>query len=71
MSLGQPTIERLPAVIRRTGLARSTIYLRIRAGEFPRPIPLGSAHMVGFLASEIDGYILALADARPATGDAR
>lgn len=51
-----PTIERLPAVIRRTGLGRSSIYVAIRRGEFPKPIKL-SARAVGFVSSEIDQWI--------------
>ena len=31
-------ILRLPAVMARTGLSRSTIYLRISRGEFPKPV---------------------------------
>jgi prophage regulatory protein len=50
------TIERLPAVIARTGLSRSSIYSRIASGEFPRPIHLG-ARTVGWLSSEIDDWI--------------
>ena len=33
---------RLPEVIDRTGLARSTIYRRMASQTFPRQIPLGS-----------------------------
>jgi prophage regulatory protein len=40
----------------RTGLSRSTIYLRISQGTFPAPINLGS-RAVGWLASEIDDWI--------------
>ncbi|MGC2222145.1 MAG: AlpA family phage regulatory protein, partial [Methylocella sp.] len=35
------TILRLPAVKTRTGLSRSTIYLRVSQGTFPRPVSLG------------------------------
>ncbi len=47
---------RLPAVQKRTGLARSTIYLKIRHGLFPQPISLGP-RSVGWLDSEIDEWI--------------
>lgn len=47
------TILRLPAVKTRTGLSRSTIYLRVSGGSFPRPVSLG-ARAVGWLESEVD-----------------
>ena len=50
------TILRLPAVKNRTGLSRSSIYLRISEGRFPLPISLG-ARAVGWIESEIEDYI--------------
>jgi len=50
------TILRLPDVRARTGLSRSTIYLRIAEGKFPPPINLGE-RSVGWLESEIDAWI--------------
>lgn len=49
-------ILRLPFVKARTGLSRSTIYLRIAAGSFPKPVSLGS-RAVGWLESEIDAWL--------------
>lgn len=49
-------ILRLPAVKLRTGLSRSTIYLRIANGTFPAPVSLG-ARAVGWIEAEIDGWI--------------
>lgn len=49
-------ILRLPDVKARTGLSRSTIYLRLAAGNFPRPVSLG-ARSIGFVESEIDDWI--------------
>ena len=49
------TVLRLPAVKAATGLSRSTIYDRIRAGTFPKPIPLND-HAVGWLASEVGAW---------------
>ena len=46
------SILRLPAVKASTGLSRSTIYLRIAQGVFPRPVSLG-ARAVGWPASEV------------------
>jgi prophage regulatory protein len=50
-------ILRLPAVKSRTGLSRSTIYLRILKGTFPEPISLGD-RAVGWLENEIDDWLL-------------
>lgn len=51
-------ILRLADVKARTGLSRSTIYLNIGQGTFPRHIQLG-ARSVGWLESEIDAWIAA------------
>jgi prophage regulatory protein len=51
------TILRLPAVIKRTGLSRSSIYLRISQGEFPKAVSLGG-RAVGWLEEEIDEWIV-------------
>lgn len=50
------TILRLPSVTARTGLSRSTIYLRVSEGTFPKPIALGP-RAVGWIESEIDEWI--------------
>jgi prophage regulatory protein len=50
------TILRLPEVKKSTGLSRSTIYLRIAQGTFPKPITLG-AHAVGWLQNEIEQWL--------------
>lgn len=49
-------ILRLPEVKARTGLSRSTIYLRISQDRFPRPISLGD-RAVGWIESEIDDWV--------------
>ena len=49
-------ILRLPHVKQRTGLSRSTIYLRISKDEFPAPISLGG-RAVGWLESEINDWL--------------
>jgi len=46
------TILRLPEVKRSTGLSRTTIYLRISQGTFPKPVSLG-ARAVSWLEAEI------------------
>ena len=50
------SILRLPAVKSRTGLSRSSIYLRIKLGTFPEPISLG-ARAVGWIESEIQEWV--------------
>ena len=50
------SLLRLPVVKERTGLSRSTVYLRIAEGNFPRPISLG-ARAVGWLESDIEDWI--------------
>jgi prophage regulatory protein len=50
------TILRRPSVQSRTGLSRSSIYLNISKGTFPKPIHLG-ARAVGWLESDIDNWI--------------
>jgi len=49
-------ILRLKEVKTRTGLGRSTIYLRIAQGSFPRSIALGE-RAVGWLESDLDEWI--------------
>jgi prophage regulatory protein len=50
------TILRLPAVKMRTGLSRSSIYLRISQGAFPSPVSLGG-RAVGWVESEVDEWL--------------
>ena len=49
-------ILRLPAVKARTGLSRSTIYLRISEGSFPAPVSLGD-RAVGWIEAEVQGWL--------------
>lgn len=49
-------ILRLPAVISRTGLSRSSIYAFIRVGQFPKQIHLGP-RSVGWDSSAIDSWV--------------
>ncbi|MCF8081810.1 MAG: AlpA family transcriptional regulator [Deltaproteobacteria bacterium] len=46
---------RRPEVEERTGLSRSTIYLRIKEGTFPAPVKLG-ARSVGWIEHEISNW---------------
>ena len=64
------TILRLTAVRSRTGLSRSSIYLRISEGSFPKPISLGR-RAVGWIESEVDDWVeQQIANSRPSS-DAR
>ncbi|VAW66627.1 hypothetical protein MNBD_GAMMA08-912 [hydrothermal vent metagenome] len=49
-------ILRLPAVINRTGISRSTIYLMMSKKQFPLPISLGD-RAVGWLEDEINSWL--------------
>ncbi len=49
-------ILRLPNVLDRTGLSRSTVYQRVMEGRFPRPVSLG-ARAVGWIETEVDEWI--------------
>lgn len=50
------SILRLPAVKNRIGLSRSTIYLRVAQGTFPKPVSLGG-RAVGWVESEIQNWL--------------
>lgn len=47
---------RLPEVKSKTGLSRSSIYLRMSNGEFPQSISLGG-RAVGWLESDINEWL--------------
>jgi prophage regulatory protein len=49
-------IIRLPEVKDKTGLSRSTIYLRMSKGEFPSSISLGG-RAVGWLESSVNEWL--------------
>lgn len=52
----QNQIIRLPAVKAWVGLSRSSIYLKISQGTFPKPISLG-ARAVGWIESEVAEWL--------------
>jgi len=54
--LAKNTIIRLPEVIQKTKLSRSTIYDLEKRSEFPKKIKL-SPRTVGFLEAEVDAWI--------------
>ncbi len=51
-----PQILRLDRVRERTGLGRSTIYDKIKAGDFPAPVSLGP-RAVGWVDSAVTNWI--------------
>jgi len=52
------TLLRIRAVMSRVGLSRTTIYARIAAGAFPKPVSEGGVSR--WFESEIDEYIAGL-----------
>ena len=52
----QARFLRLPEVMARTGLSRSTIYVRLEQGRFPKPVSLG-ARAVGWIEAEVDEWM--------------
>ena len=52
------TVLRLPTVKTRTGLSRSTIYLRVSRGAFPAPVSLGG-RAVGWIEAEVNAWLTA------------
>jgi prophage regulatory protein len=50
------SLIRLPEVMRRTGLGRTSVYHLMSKGEFPRSLSL-SPRMCSWVASEIDQWI--------------
>ena len=57
------TVLRLPAVKARTGLSRSTIYLRVSQGVFPTPVSLGG-RAVGWIEAEVNAWLTAQIEKR-------
>lgn len=55
-------ILRLPAVLDRTGLSRSTIYLMISKNKFPKAISLGD-RAVGWLEEDVNSWLMQRIDA--------
>jgi len=47
---------RMPDVVARTGLSRSSIYAKVKSGEFPTSIPIG-ARSVAWRSDHIDQWI--------------
>lgn len=54
---------KLPEVLSRTKKSRTSVLVGVRKGEFPKPVKLGS-RSVAWIASEVDAWIEACANAR-------
>ncbi len=50
-------ILRLPVVMDRTGLSRSSIYGRMGADDFPQSISLGGGRSIGWIESEVNDWL--------------
>lgn len=57
------TILRLPQVLDKVQLSRSSVYAEVRNGGFPAPVPLTGGRAVGWLASSFDAWIQSRAQA--------
>jgi prophage regulatory protein len=55
-STSEPRLIRLPEVIRRTGMSKSTIYARIAQDDFPKQKVL-SPRLVVWLETDITNWI--------------
>lgn len=69
-SKSKHSILRRKQVEARTGLSRSTIYLRINKGTFPRPIKLG-VRAVGWLENEIEAWLISRIENRDCVQEVR
>ncbi|MGH8627513.1 MAG: helix-turn-helix transcriptional regulator [Gammaproteobacteria bacterium] len=52
----QQELLRLPAVLTRVGWGRSTLYMKVKNGEFPPPIALGPRARA-WISTEVDEWI--------------
>ncbi|QPJ64813.1 MAG: AlpA family transcriptional regulator [Candidatus Nitrohelix vancouverensis] len=62
-------ILRLPEVMARTGLSRSTIYHYISKAAFPKPVSLG-VRAVGWVEGEIQEWLHLQIESSRKSGDA-
>lgn len=56
-------ILRLPGVVGRTGLSRSTIYDKVQKKQFPEPVKIGE-RAVGWVEAEVDAWVKGRISAR-------
>lgn len=58
-----PRLLRLPDVLGRVGMSRTSLYESVGAGAFPAPIPIG-VRSVAWLESEVSAWIQARVERR-------
>lgn len=67
--MNQPSIDRLPTVLSRIGVSRSTLYKMIEQGKFNAPLRLGP-RAVGWLSTDSDDFIAGRVQASRHQGEA-
>lgn len=63
MSITNQRLIRLPEVLQRVGVSRSTLYCWIKRGQFPRQIALG-ANSSAWIEADVNAWIAARIAAR-------
>jgi prophage regulatory protein len=67
-----PRNLRLPEVLARVGVGKTSLYALIKRGLFPKPRKLmANSRSVGWLEEEVDNYIAGLEDQRSASPNAQ
>lgn len=61
-------ILRVPDTLDRVGFKRTTLWRKVRAGEFPAPRQIGGG-LIGFIESEVDDWIATRPVAVEVAGD--
>jgi prophage regulatory protein len=51
-----PRFLRLNQVVEKTGMSRSTVYLYLNQGRFPKPVQI-SERLVAWVESEVDAWM--------------
>lgn len=69
LALPSEGLAKLPAVMSATGLSRSTLYARIKLGEFPAPVKLGD-RAVAWPVESVRAWIAARIEAANAVPNA-
>ena len=67
--MSDKTILRLPEVLTRTGLSRSSVYAKIATHNFPPSIKLGP-RAVGWIADEVEAWIQSRIDVSRSSDEA-